>query len=149
MWLQIDLGTVRRIESVRMYPAFDLDNKRGKGYGFPARFKIEASNNPTLADPQVLVDHTASDFLNPDNFITEFPTGAISARYVRLTATQLRPAQDGVGYRLALARIDVLSAGKDVAEHLPGNRGRNFRKSEGPCADHTVAPSHGRRHRHG
>lgn len=117
MWLQIDLGAVRHIESVRIYPAFELDSKRGKGYGFPARFTIEASNDPSLANPQILVDHTASDFHNPDNFITEFPTEPVSGRYVRLTVTKLGPAQDGVGYRLALAKIDVLSAGKDVAEH--------------------------------
>lgn len=129
-WLQIDLGAVRQIERVRIYPAFELDSKRGKGYGFPERFKIEASNDPALANSQILVDHTASDFPNPDNFITEFPAGPVSGRYVRLTATRLRPAQDSVGYRLALAKIDILSAGKDIAEHCTVSGDATFTNSK-------------------
>jgi hypothetical protein len=65
------------------------------------------------------VDCSGSDFPELWSQITEFAAGGASGRYVRLTATRLRRAQDGVGYRLALGKIDVVSGGKDVAEHCP------------------------------
>jgi len=64
----------------------------------------------------MLADYSASDFADPYDYITEFAARGASGRFVRLTATRLRPSQDGVGYRLAIGKIDVLSGGRDVAE---------------------------------
>jgi DUF1680 family protein len=114
-WVQFDLGTPQAIDSVRLYPAFTPGDEQARGYGFPSRFRIEASNDPSFSSPELLIDHTASDFAEPHDQITEFATGGVAGRYIRLTATQLRPAQDGVGYKLALSKIDVISGGRDVA----------------------------------
>ena len=114
-WVQIDLGTPQAIDSVRLYPAFTPGDEQARGYGFPSRFRIEASNDPSFSSPELLIDHTASDFAEPHDQITEFATGGVAGRYIRFTATQLRPAQDGVGYKLALSKIDVISGGRDVA----------------------------------
>lgn len=129
-WLQIDLGIPRPVESLRLYPAFTPGDEYAKGYGFPPRFRIEASNDPSFSNPVMLIDHTAADFAEPHDQIAEFATSSVSGRYIRLTATQLRPAQDGVGYKLALSKVEVVSGGKDVAESCPvsgdpdlGNRG--------------------------
>lgn len=129
-WLQIDLGIQRPVESLRLYPAFTPGDEYAKGYGFPSRFRIEASNDPSFSNSELLIDHTAPDFAEPHDQITEFATSRVSGRYIRLTATQLRPAQDGVGYKLALSKVEVVSGGKDVAESCPvigdpdlGNRG--------------------------
>lgn len=119
MWLQIDLGVPRAMESVRVYPAFTPGDGHGNGYGFPLRFKLEAANDASFANPKMLADHSSSDFANPEDRIAEFVSPGVSGRYVRLTATQLRSAQDGVGYVLAIAKIDVVSGGKDVAEGCP------------------------------
>jgi hypothetical protein len=118
-WIQIDLGVPRAIDSVRLYPAFKLGQDYFIGYGFPVRFRVEASNDPSLSDPKLLVDHTASDFAEPGDQITEFAAGGVFGRYLRITATQLRPAPDGIGYKLALTKIDVVSGGRDVAERCP------------------------------
>lgn len=114
-WLQIDLGAPQAIEGVRLYPAFTPGDEHATGYGFPLRFKIEASEDPLFAHPKTLLDHSTSDFADPYDYVTEFTVTGGAHRYVRLTAIQLRPAQDGIGYRLALAKIDILSSGKDVA----------------------------------
>ena len=114
-WLQIDLGSARSIQALRLYPAFMPSSGLGSSYGFPLRFRIEASTDPAFAAPQLLVDCTAADVPDPGSFITGFSIAPISARYVRLTATRLRPARDGVGYALALSKIDVLSAHQDLA----------------------------------
>jgi len=118
-WIQIDLGQPRAVDSVRLYPAFTPGDAHAEGYGFPSRFRIEASNDPGFAHPEVLVDQTAGDFAEPHDEITEFGTGGVGGRYVRFTATRLRPAQDGVGYKLALSKIEVVCGGRDVAVGCP------------------------------
>lgn len=118
-WIQIDLGTTRAIDSVRLYPAFTPGDEYARGIGFPARFRIEASDDPFFAEPKTLADHTGSDLAEPHDQITEFSAGGVPGRYVRLTATKLRPAQDGVGFKLALSKIDVVSGAGDIAVHCP------------------------------
>ncbi len=118
-WLQIDLGASRTIDSLRVYPAFTPGDEHANGYGFPARFRIEVSDQASFTAPKMLADYSASDFTDPYDYIAEFAAGGASGRFVRLTATRLRPSQDGVGYRLAIGKIDVLSGGKDVAERCP------------------------------
>jgi len=115
-WLQIDLGASRVIDSVRLYPAFTPGDPHADGFGFPQRFRIEVSDDASFVNSRLFVDCSASDVSEPYDEITEYATGGVLARYVRLTATRLRPAEDGVGYELALAKIDVVSGGKDVAE---------------------------------
>jgi hypothetical protein len=117
MWLQIDLGERRSIEGLLLYPAFSTGDPHARSFGFPLRFRIEASSDPSFGQPRLVVDQSGSDFADPQDEITAFGAGPVTARYVRLTATHLRPAQDGVGYNLALAKIDILSGGRDVAEH--------------------------------
>ncbi len=118
-WIQIDLGSQRSIDAIRLYPAFTPSDEHAKGYGFPSHFRIELSDSPTLTNPKLLVDHTNLEFAEPYDEITEFAAYGVLGRYVRLTATRLRAAQDGVGYKLALSKIDVISGGKDAAEHCP------------------------------
>jgi hypothetical protein len=118
-WLQIDLGTSHRIDSVRLYPAFTPGDEHANGYGFPLRFRIEASDDALSATWKLLVDCSASDVADPCDSITEYATPGAFGRYVRLTATRLRPAQDGVGFAMALSKIDIVSGGKDIAEGCP------------------------------
>jgi DUF1680 family protein len=119
MWVQIDLGFPQQIESLHIYPAFTPGDEFARGFGFPSRFRIEASEDPSFADPKMLFDHTDTDFPEPHDQITEFSIGSLSGRYLRFTATQLRKAQDAIGYKLALAKIDVISGGRDVAAFCP------------------------------
>jgi hypothetical protein len=118
-WVEIDLRMPQAVDSVRLYPAFTPGDAHARGYGFPSRFRIEASDDSSFANPQTIIDHTAADFAEPWDQIMEFAAGGLSGRYVRFTATRLRPAQDGVGYKLALSKIGVLSGGRDVAAGCP------------------------------
>jgi uncharacterized protein len=118
-WLQIDLGASRPIHSVRLYPAFTPGDEHANGYGFPLRFRVEASEDASFVTRNLLVDCSTADAAEPHDLITEYAVAAVSGRYIRLTAMQLRPAQDGVGYALALSKIDIVSNGKDVAERCP------------------------------
>jgi uncharacterized protein len=138
-WVQIDLGAVRRIDSVKLYPAnqrLTLDgNDHYAGEGFPVRFKIEASEAASFSRPKTIADQTGADFENPKDGILSFPAIGLRARYVRLTVNKLDEpqCQDDVSlapeartkcsplgkFSFAVSKIAVLSAGKDIAVGQP------------------------------
>jgi DUF1680 family protein len=127
-WVQLDLGRIYPIDAIRIFPS--CARNQG-GEGFPARFKIEAAKNAEFTAAKTVIDLTSADQPDPKDHITQYPAGEMHARYVRFTATRLRkvrvpnpndPANsnsDGHYYGLALAKIAVLSSGRDVAEHCP------------------------------
>ena len=122
-WVQVDLGESRRIDFVKGYPANDRSNP---GEGFPVRFKIEASNDPEFHHPAFIVDHTGEDYPNPHGHIEKYDAQGARGRYVRLTATRLAKVEKKDFYRnlpgdyyLLLGKIDVYSAGRNIAELCP------------------------------
>jgi DUF1680 family protein len=115
-WIQIDLGSSQPIDSVTLYPAVNLDPS---GFGFPVRFKMAVSNDGSFAVSKVIADYTNSDFPNPGDQILQFPANGVQGRYVRLSATQLRPSPEGVGFFFALSKVDIVSGGKDIAQGRP------------------------------
>lgn len=131
-WVQVDLGKGIGIDEVLLYPAnermYPGRDQYYAGEGFPLRFRIEASDEPEFAHPRLIADLTAADFPDVGDNITKFSTTKTRARYVRLSATKLRPvkiasagdgplgvAKDSPDFTLTMAKIGVLSDGKDVA----------------------------------
>src|ERR1035438_7865129 len=141
-WIQIDLKRSVPIEAIQLFPSADRmypgrDQWYG-GQGFPLRFRIEASDDPSFGRRQAIADFTQSDFPDPHDNITQYGVHGVQGRYVRLTATRLRatkvlpPAsglgeplgaepQDGPDYTLAIAKMAVLSGGSDVAMGCEGS----------------------------
>ncbi|WP_435017231.1 DUF1553 domain-containing protein [Tundrisphaera sp. TA3] len=117
-WVQVDLGAPSRIDRVVLWGAHDDFNGIGAGFGFPPRYRIEASDDPEFrAEVSVLVDRTDADVPNPG--ITPQAIEAVAtARYVRLTATRLALRQGD--YHLAMAELEVINAsGKNLAAGSP------------------------------
>jgi hypothetical protein len=125
-WVQVDLGSTVEIDRVTLLPAHDPFNGIGAGFGFPVRFKVEASDDPEFRTGVHLLwiryELTfMADFPNPG--LTPFSTGGgkddgIAGRYVRVTATRLAPRRDD--YILALAELRVTDrSGRNVAEGRP------------------------------
>lgn len=131
-WLQIDLGRNHTIDRVVLYPACEkgypgIDGYYG-GEGFPLRFKLEASESQDFSTAKMIVDHTGADFPDQKANITQYSTPDVRGRYVRLTATELRPVITGGSgsstryrpyYNLIVAKIAVISDGQDVAVGCP------------------------------
>jgi uncharacterized protein len=124
-WVQVDLSRTIAIETIQLFPAAErsypgLDAYYG-GEGFPLRFRIEASEDPDFSQSQTIADFTQSDFPDPKDNITQYAARGVRGRYVRLTATALRPVKSGgperysPDYSLTLAKIAVLAGGSDVA----------------------------------
>jgi len=115
-WVQIDLGSRKRFDGVRLFPAV---GRRGKvppggeippGDGFPQRFKIEISESEDMGNSSMVADYSDKDVENPGkgSFLARFEE--TSGRYVRLTALRHHnfvPFQ-GRNYLLKLAQMEVL-----------------------------------------
>jgi DUF1680 family protein len=131
-WVQIDLKKSVAIDAVRLYPASERmypgRDQYYAGEGFPLRFRIEAADDADFAKPVMIADLTQSDFPDVKDNIAQFSCAA-RGRYVRVTATRLRavkmkaksdlptgaPPQDSPDYTLTIAKVGVLSGGRDVA----------------------------------
>ena len=110
-WVQIDLGQAYSISSVKLHPKW---HQGLPGYGFPVRFHIEISNDPTFATSNLVTSHT-TDLTNPGYIPMPFSVANISARYVRVTATKLYRYVAGNNYTYALSQLEVISGGTNVA----------------------------------
>lgn len=103
-WVQVDLGTPRDIQEIRLIPAHPRDYPERLGFGFPRRFKVEA-------DGKTIFD--SSDFSNPGDTPVAFPTPGLHAQTIRCTATQLWERSGDFVY--ALAELQAFDTGKNVA----------------------------------
>ena len=114
-WVQVDLGRSVVTDRVVLRPCYDDFNKIGAGFGFPVRFKLEASEDAQFKSGVVAVaDKMAVDFVNPGIAPQTFKSMGATARYLRLTATKLAPRQND--FILALAEVQVFdSMGSNVA----------------------------------
>ncbi len=130
-WVQLDLGSSIPIDFIQLYPASERmypgRDQYYAGEGFPLRFKIEIADEQDLTNFRIIADFTQSDFPDPTDNITQYAARAQRARYVRVTATRLRPVKvspaaapgaapvDGPDYTLTVAKIGVISGGRDGA----------------------------------
>jgi DUF1680 family protein len=106
-WVQVDLGQSRVITTIKLLPYIPaFDNSASQ---FPARYKVEASNDPTFGSPTVIADLTGADVPEPGDQVAVFKVNQISARYVRVTALKLR------NHGFSLSKLEVWSDGKDAA----------------------------------
>lgn len=112
-WVQVDLGTTAPIDRIRLMPARPTDFPDTPGFGFPIRYKVEVANEPTFAQPIVLVDHTAANVPNPGDHPVDINGKQTTARFVRVTATKLWKRLDD--YVLAFGELEVVSEGKLIS----------------------------------
>jgi len=111
-WVQVDLGQTQPIEEIRLVPARPTDFPDSPGFGFPSRFRVEASDEPSFAKPLVLLEESRPDSDHqPDETFVVRPTN-VRARYVRVVANRLWKRTDD--YVFALSELEVLSKGKNL-----------------------------------
>ena len=117
-WVGIDLGSVQKVDAVRLHPARPFDFTDTPGFLFPVRFRIEVADKPDFADARVVVDQTAQDVPNPGTDAPWLRFTPVEGRFVRLVATRLRQRDPG-NFGLAMAEMEVFSNGETLA------RGKN------------------------
>jgi DUF1680 family protein len=117
-WVQVDLGSSRKVDAVKLYPKLNWMGQRSQG--FPLRFRIQISDDARFLTAVPIVDETGADYPDPADRICAFRAGGAVGRYVRVTVTQLKSSGGRAPrYGFSLAKIDALSDGKDAAEGRP------------------------------
>ncbi|MFV1994313.1 MAG: histidine kinase, partial [Verrucomicrobiales bacterium] len=137
VWVQIDLGASRVVNEIRMLPAHPRPNFasiHSYGYGFPSQFRIELSHDPEMDDASVLYQRTAGLFPNPGDNVVCLPVDDRAGRYLRLTATRLFTGAEEPGHFLALAELQVLSAGDNVALNRSVSASDSIERGGWSCA---------------
>lgn len=109
-WVQVDLRKPFPLSSIRLQP---MQHAGKKGFGFPLRFKVEASQDAEFKQAILIADKTEADFPNPGRKTVSFDAKGAVARYVRVTANKLW-RRDEV-YCFALCQLEVLADGQNVA----------------------------------
>ena len=115
-WVQVDLGAIHSIGRIQLWGCEDDFNGIGAGFGFPRRFRVEASlEAPFEEEVLLLADHTREDVVSPGSGAFALDIEPVQARFVRVTATRL--AERSSDYIFALAELEVLDAsGRQVAQ---------------------------------
>ena len=117
--MQVDLGESVKLISVVLKPCHDDFNSIGAGFGFPVRFKVEVSDDPTFKTGVVIADRDREGLRRTRVWrpYTAKANGK-ARRYVRVTATKLAPRQND--FMLALAELEAFDAdGKNLAPGKP------------------------------
>lgn len=117
-WVQVDLGEPREFDQVLLYPAHEVfGGHPGPGFGFPVRFRIDASNDPNFGDASTIADHTGHDYMPPGDAPERFAGARQRARFVRVTATSLFERTDD--WIFALGELAVLDGDENIAALAP------------------------------
>ncbi len=116
-WVQVDLGQSAPIDEIRLIPARPTDFADSPGFGFPSQFRVEASDDPTFARPEVrlAIDRPEAES-QPDEPVVIRPGGK-PARFVRITGSRLWKRTGD--YVFALSELEVISGGRNVARDRP------------------------------
>lgn len=111
-WVEIDLGTVRPIDEIRLFPSHPPQFAHSHGYGFPVRYQIELREEDN-DEPRILPAPQSGSYhaLPGDNVVTL--VGAHRARFVRLQV--LDPHVSNGSVVLAMAEMQIWSEGKNIA----------------------------------
>ncbi|RBP42552.1 F5/8 type C domain-containing protein [Roseimicrobium gellanilyticum] len=117
-WVQVDLGKEVPVDQVVVIPAYFGATSEGAGpYGWPARFRIDASRDAEFTESVTLFDGTGQE--QPSRVAPCVADGkGITARYVRFSANRLaRQLRSQNRYMFCLGELMVFSQGVNVALH--------------------------------
>ena len=109
-WVQVELEKSMPIDQIILVPVHLPDDP---GFGFPARFRVDISNDASFTSFQTVADHSEADFHNPGATPYGIQIRGQMTHYIRVTAL---PAPAGVDYwLLALAELLAYAGAKNVA----------------------------------
>ncbi len=113
-WVAVDLGSAQTLDEVALVPAHEsYGGWPGPGFGFPARFVVEASERGDFSDARRLHDATAADVANPGDTPLLLDARGAPLRAVRVTAMKLW--QRTGDFAFALGELACFADGRNVA----------------------------------
>lgn len=109
----VDLGRSWSLETIRLVPCYRPGFQSQNQYGFPSRYFMEASDDPGFAESTRFADFTQESMRIPGQNLREFEAGGVTARYLRMTATNLRNRNEDFAF--AMAEVQAYSGGRNRA----------------------------------
>lgn len=114
-WAEVDLGSIQRIDGVRIVAARGDSPVKGPGFGFPEGFKIEVSENPNDPDRKSVWDTGEYDFPNPGYNPVHVAFSPVMARYVRFSVTAQHQPDRLTAPRVLISEFEVLDGTRNLA----------------------------------
>lgn len=122
--LRIDLGTLRTVNAVHLH-SVDISDTIPQSFpsdfAMPRHLLVEGASRPDYADAHVLIEHRIQSVFDTGPILMlDFPE--TDCRYLRLTVLEpyIDTAYSNIEYgRMGFAEIEILSAGKNVAQGHP------------------------------
>ena len=109
-WVQVDLLKSIPIHQIYLVP---VDRPDQPGCAFPARFRVDISNDPLFVNFQTVADHTEADFPNPGLTPYHLRMEGQVARYIRVTA--MPPVTENDYWLFTLSELLAFSNRENVA----------------------------------
>jgi len=117
-FVQVDLGESYPLDWIALIPAqVDWQTLERPSYGFPLRFRIDASDDVSFETFTALGIFTENDFQDPGIAPVTIAAGGKRGRFVRVTVTKL--AKEDGRYLFALGELMVLSGNRNLANGAP------------------------------
>ena len=110
-WVQLDLGAARSLDNVFLIPAQPESGSCSEL--FPRRFLLQASNDPTFGEFEVLMDQTSAAQSPPNGCPLAIHGQGIEARYIRMTVVE--GTDLGCCDAFALSELLVIAGGQPVS----------------------------------
>lgn len=102
--ITLDMGVAKSISKVDLYPRNDVGNV---GQNFPIDFTIKTSTD----NVNWLTVITRTGYAQPGDALQSFGFSVVSARYVKIEGTNLRPnPSDANRYRMAFPEVEIYAA---------------------------------------
>ena len=112
-WVQLDLGSSIALDEIRLIPARPTDYPDTPGFGFPARFSVEVSDDSSFTRSEQVASSVRPDHLNAEDEPFVIKPAGRKARFIRVTATRLWKRLED--YVFALGELEVISGGVNRA----------------------------------
>lgn len=124
-WLEVDLGEVRELDAVQLFPAKRPTADLPSGFGFPRRFTISVIEERGEGGDVVALERTV-EMGNPGHNPVRVELGEVCrGRWVRIEGTELWKAYKSYPAFLAFSEVEVLRGAENVA------RGAVVRSTDG------------------
>jgi signal transduction histidine kinase len=121
-WVDLRLSRPQAVDAVVLMAPPPGGSTTKAGYGFPKRFRVEATvadvtdEGGDEDDHVVLADYTQSDFPNPGNLPVWVPAGGRVVKQIRVTATRLY--SEGGRSFVALGEVMIMQGKRNLGPEL-------------------------------
>ncbi|MEM7601197.1 MAG: histidine kinase [Verrucomicrobiota bacterium] len=116
VWVEIDLGTVRRFNRITLFPMRRLSAGHLPGFGIPSSLRIRVSTSDSDATFQTIATENFSDKPSPGHNPVKFEFDEVESRRIRILSDQLWKGFSHYPAFFALSEVQVWDGDLNISE---------------------------------